>query len=92
MKKTDVKMVPGGIIEWAYKSSNKVVNEDEELWSTLMKQWVPIGSKLIHILVSIDGKKITWLNEKGCFHARVNDTGLTDHTGRLFGVLPRACG
>lgn len=71
----------GDIIEWVYKSSNKVVDEDEELWSTLIKKWVPTGSSLTHILISIDNERICWLNEKGYFHVHVDDT---------FAWIPRA--
>lgn len=66
-------MVPGDVIEWSYKDSNKVVVKTEELWSTPMRKWVPIGSKLIHVLVAIDGHHVNWLNERGLFTACVND-------------------
>ena len=67
-------MNPGDLIEWTYTHNNQLVIERETLWSTLMKRWVPIGSGLIHTLISIDDERITWMNEKGLFHARVGDS------------------
>lgn len=67
-------MVIGEIIEWVYKYTGDVVVINEHIWSTTMKQRVPIGSGLTHVLISIDNERICWLNAKGCFHARVDDT------------------
>lgn len=81
-------MVPGDVIEWVYKSSNKVVDKDEELWSSTMEQWVPIGSCFTHILISIENEQMSWLNEQGCFHARVDDVVNSDPKGTFPRVLP----
>lgn len=66
-------MVPGDIIEWTYIDSTLVVDNDEELWSSLMKKWVSVGSSIVHVLVSIDEKRMSWVNLSGTFCARVSD-------------------
>ena len=75
-------MRPGDLIEWTYTHNNQLVVKREMLWSTPMNRWVPIGSGLVHTIVSIDKKRIAWLNEEGCFHACVNDTGILSVTPR----------
>lgn len=77
-------MKPGDQIEWVYEPIGKRVVNNETLWSSTMRCWAPIGSRLIHTLVSIDKNRITWMNEKGLFHAHVNDseasmTAMTTH-------------
>ena len=72
---------PGDIIEWVHNQDDKPVNEQEELYSTPMNRWVPIGSRLIHTLISIDDEQIAWVNEKGLFHARRNNIGTRCRTG-----------
>ena len=67
-------MVPGNIIEWVYKQTDELIAEDEMLWSSLMKRYVPIGSCHVHALISIDSERIVWMNEEGLFYARVDDT------------------
>jgi len=85
-------MKPGDLIEWVYRSDDKIVSSGEELWSTPMVQWVPIGSSMLHLLVSITDEHISWFNEKGFFHARVDDTHGALRV-RMDGlVLPRARG
>ena len=83
-------MVPGDIIEWAYKRDGSVVIEDEMLWSTLMNRWTLIGSGLVHTLVSINDEQITWLNEKGLFRARVDDARRRRNGASVVPVVPRA--
>ena len=82
-------MVPGNIIEWTYKRNGRRVINREQLWSTLMKRWVPIGSSLVHTLVSIDGERISWLNEEGCFYAHVDDLEPTAAALTYGQVVPR---
>ena len=67
-------MRPGDLIEWVYKQDGNIVLEREILWSSLMKRYVPIGSGHVHALISIDSEQITWMNEEGLFHARMDDT------------------
>ena len=67
-------MNPGDIIEWTYKQSGQLVDRIETLWSATMNRYVLIGSSRVHTLISINGECIMWLNEKGLFHARVNDS------------------
>lgn len=69
-------MVPGDVIEWVYEDSGQIVIIIEELWSMDMNKWVSIGSDLIHMLVSIDEKRICWMNEEGLFHICVDDIAL----------------
>lgn len=73
-------MKPGDMIEWVHKASAKLVDKDETLWSTVEGRYVPIGSETVHFLVSIDDETFSWLNEKGLFHALVDDTA---HVGSL---------
>ena len=84
-------MQPGDQIEWAYKRDGSIVIEHDMLWSTPMNRWVPIGSGLVHTLVSIDGEQIMWLNREGCFHARVDDIMAARGVFSGLRVLPRAC-
>jgi hypothetical protein len=67
-------MKPGDLIEWVYKYNSSTVSSDEFLWSSTMKDHVPIGG--INLLVLVDENKITWVNDKGLFHARVDDVAL----------------
>ena len=83
-------MKPGDPIEWVYKQTDELITEDEMLWSSLMKRYVPIGSDFIHFLISIDSERIVWMNEEGLFHARVDDTSTFEHTLSAW-VEPRAC-
>lgn len=83
-------MVPGDIIEWVYKRSGYRVDRIEKLWSSTIKCWLPIGSSLIHVLVSIDDKQITWMNDEGLFCTRIDDVR-GDTTGIVTegGCVPR---
>jgi len=85
-------MKPGDFIEWVYKNNMALVVSDEELWSTPMQAWVPVGSSMLHLLVSITDEHISWFNENGFFHARVDDTIAGPGTYRFIEVLPRARG
>ena len=85
-------MQPGDLIEWTYRQTGDLVFQYEMLWSTPMNRWVPIGSGLVHTLISISDEQITWLNENGCFHARV-DNALPGQADMMQArVLPRARG
>jgi hypothetical protein len=87
-----VNIKPGDLIEWSYRHIDKPVYPDEELWSSTEKKWVPIGSGMTHLCVSCDEETITWLNEKGLFHARVDDTRVRRCRRALKGVIPRVRG
>lgn len=78
----------GDRIEWTYKRNGRLVTGREQLWSTIMNCYVPIGSSLIHTLVSIDDEQITWVNEEGCFHARVDDKRWKIDAGPASSVVP----
>ena len=82
-------MKPGDLIEWTYSQTGDLVFQYETFWSTPMNCWVSIGSRLVHILVSINDEHITWLNKEGIFYAQVDDSvnrTTLNHTG---GVVPR---
>lgn len=68
-----MKMVPGDLIEWVYEYDDQIVIEDEDVWSTTMQRYVSIGSKFIHVLISIDDEHMSWMNVEGLFHVDVND-------------------
>jgi hypothetical protein len=80
---------PGDLIEWVYNYSNLLVYPGERLWSSVKKEWVPIGRELTHLCVSCDDKTITWLNEKGLFLARKDDMTPAPPFGGLELVVPR---
>ena len=80
-------MKPGDLIEWVYKHNMSTVNSDEILWSSTMKDYVPIGG--INLLVLADENKITWMNDKGLFHARVDDTCAWNSPLPATRVVPR---
>ena len=82
-------MNPGNIIEWTYTHNNQLVNERETLWSTPMNRYVPIGSSLVHALISIDDERITWMNEEGLFRALVDDAFTDYELSRPKIVVPR---
>jgi hypothetical protein len=85
-----VTVKPGDLIEWAF-TDGKPVLADETLWSSTEKKWVPIGSSMTHLCVSCDDKIITWLNEKGLFRAREDDTRVARRRrGRRRTVVPRS--
>lgn len=81
-------MNPGDLIEWVYENSHKVVGENEELWSTPMKCYAPIGSSLVHIIISIDKEHIVWMNEEGLFHMRVYDVLTNERLAYANVVVP----
>jgi hypothetical protein len=64
-------MKPGDLIKWYYDHNNEIVRTNEELWSSLMQKWVPIG--IVSTLLHQDNKTYSWINSKGCFRARVDD-------------------
>jgi len=87
MRKLDFK--PGDLIEWVNKANGKLVVENEMLWSTIEEHWIPVGSNLVHLCTSVDSKMYSWLNEKGLFHAHVDD--IASLTYRYFSskAIPR---
>jgi hypothetical protein len=79
---------PGDFIEWTYKSNNsRLASQDETLWSTLERRWVPIG--LTSLLVWITDKEYAWLTPKGLFHARRDDTVDVGFAHGASPVVPR---
>lgn len=82
-------MKPGDRIEWTYTRGGRLVDADEVLWSTPMRKWVPIGSGIIHTLISINDEQIAWMNESGEFSARTDDTSSYVSHFRRRPVTPR---
>ena len=85
-------MKPGDMIEWVYKNSNQRVYHNEQLWSSTMCCYVPIGE--LSLLVSITDEIYVWLNPNtiGLFHARVDDSSAPMFRGVRLRVSPRARG
>ena len=88
--KLDLK--PGDLFDWVYKSANEPVLPNEELWSSLMDQWVPIDGPEPMLCIGITDEVIVWLSAKGLFHARVDDTNPLLIVMMEVPVVPRARG
>ena len=84
-------MNPGDFIEWTYESDGNLVIEDELLYSTPMHRFVPIGC-VNNLLIAFHDEIIVWLNDKGLFHARVDDTDGVSSFWAAPEVVPRARG
>jgi hypothetical protein len=87
-------MKPGDLIEWVYQYNSHIVYNSEQIWSTPMNRWIPIG---VHpmMLISITDEFYTWLTPKGLFSVRVNDTRASrryPRTLRTRPVVPRVQG
>lgn len=85
-------MKPGDMIEWTYKTSGVLVHKDETFWSSAERRYVPIGGEMVHLLVSVNDETYSWINEKGLFHARVDDSAWCDPRSSPRRVVPRARG
>ena len=83
-------MKPGDMIEWVYKNSNQRVYHNEQLWSSTMRCYVPIGE--LSLLVSITDEIYVWLNPNtiGLFHARVDDCEVQIARPHYGKIVPRA--
>ena len=85
-----INMKPGDMIEWVYKRTNElVVGSDEKFWSTLMKQWVPIGEK--SLLISITDVEYTWLCSEGLFCALLIGERKLGFISPDLNIIPRVC-
>jgi len=87
VQKFDIK--PGDLIEWTYKYNNKLVVENEILWSSIEKRYIPIGSKYVHMCIDLNDETYSWLNEKGLFRACVDDMPGHGYVDRRSAVVPR---
>ena len=67
-------MKPGDMIEWTYNNDGATVLEEEMLWSSIEKRYVPINSNMVHVLVKIGKTTFSWMNAQGVFRARLKDT------------------
>jgi hypothetical protein len=85
-------MKPGDMIEWTYKTSGVLVHKDETFWSSAERRYVPIGGEMVHLLVSVNDETYSWINEKGLFHARVDDSVEGHAIPAHRRVVPRARG
>ena len=70
-----MKQKTGYLIKWVYVQKCGVVPIDEEecLYSSTMKQFVPVGSGQVHMFIKRDGGTYFWMNSAGIFHADVSD-------------------
>jgi hypothetical protein len=82
---------PGDLIKWINEATDQHISVDEELWSTPLCRYVPIGSKFVHMLMAIDNDHITWFNSRGIFYAHVDDTVCGGLLQRNIVIIPRAC-
>ena len=85
-------MKPGDMIEWTYKTSGELVHKDETFWSSVERRYVPIGGEMVHLLVSVNDETYSWINEKGLFHAHVDDSVAERAVLAGVAVVPRARG
>lgn len=79
------------MIEWTYKVSKTLVGKNEQLWSAVEERYVPVGSGMIHLLVSINDETYSWLNKRGLFHARVGDSERRTGAFADDQIFPRVC-
>lgn len=79
-------MNPGDLIEWRYRKMGKLVDAYDTVWSTVLQRYVPIGSKMVHLLISIDDSTLVWLNDMGLFQAK-----RSDRAGSRSDVMPSTC-
>jgi hypothetical protein len=84
-------MKPGDLIEWMYEFDSKPVLENEELWSTPMQRWIPIG---VHpmMLISITDEFYTWLTPDGLFSTQMDNAPAFADQRWSGSVVPRARG
>lgn len=65
----------GNLIKWMYVRRHVVEPVDDDyMYSTTMKEFVPIGTNHVHLIIRNDGETYTWMNSFGIFHAHVNDS------------------
>jgi len=91
MRYLTIAIKPGDLIEWAYVHNGNLVIIDEDLWSTIDNEWVPIGRNLVHMCIDIDSKKYSWLNKKGLFRAYIDDHAGEISPHQVLAVFPRVC-
>jgi len=61
------------------------------LWLSTENQYVPIGSRLVHMCIAYDGETYAWLNELGSFRASMNDEYPANFYDDELEVIPRKC-
>jgi len=86
---TKLNIKPGDLIEWTYEGGVRRTNKHEKLWSSIEKDWVPIGSKYVHLCIANDSEMYSWLNEKGVFKARTDDAQFRSPEFPYRKVVPR---
>jgi hypothetical protein len=77
----------GDAFEFVYYDKESV-SKEEILWSSIERKWISCWG--LHVLIAKSEDVVTFANQKGCFHARVDHT-----TGDRFELpnpllLPRA--
>jgi len=86
---TKFNFAPGDLIEWRYWATDRLVRPNEELYSSIENEWVPIGSNLVHMCVRCENRHFTWLNEKGAFNANYLDDRALGSRSEQPRVIPR---
>jgi hypothetical protein len=65
-------MKPGDLIEWFYRCDDCAVLVNEQLWSSTMRDWVPICG--VNLLIGTADGTLTWLHSTGgMYRARTDD-------------------
>lgn len=61
------------VYDWGALSEDKNQRAvtDDEIWSTLMQRWAPIGGQML--LLSVTDKVVSWLHSTGVFYACLDD-------------------
>lgn len=59
---------PGDLFEFVYEHSNSFVHKDEELWSDMMKKYVPCSG--VCLCIGINQNDIHWVSNRGLFNVR----------------------
>lgn len=80
----------GDTFEFAYQFNEKSAQKGEILYSSVEKQWVQCSG--LHVLIAKSKDVVIFANQKGCFHARVDDTRYASSSPMLTRLLPRARG
>jgi len=64
---------PGDLFQWHY-DDNECACRYDPMWSDLMKEWIPLNSGNLQLLISITKDEISWLNGENFQYARTIET------------------
>jgi hypothetical protein len=82
-------MKPGDLIEWAYVHSGETVLNEEIMWSSVDRCYVPVGREMSHMVISYCDEVLTWLNDRGVFQSYVGESGGLVRTRAPTRIFPR---